>query len=155
MPTDLTPRVENLLDPITGEVVDLNSPPERLAEWFDQATEWERRMREAKGIAREELLKRLGRSGSTSLVEGDWHLKQTSSSVEYDADKLDKALKELTKRGKIDEEAYESAIGAQVVLKPNAAVLNRLKKNAGPEVKEAIEACVAKTRPPSVTVKRA
>lgn len=157
MSTDLQPRVESVLNPTTGEILDLDSPSDELGRWLLEAREWERRLREAKNAVVEELHRRMDAEASWTIHTPDFDLRgESPDRVEYDPERLRSTLAGLAKAGAISEGAAEAALKEEVTYKPRCQGINALLKLGG-EVAEQVELCripVERARRVSIVSKR-
>jgi hypothetical protein len=155
--TDVAPVTgkEVLLDPATGETLALDAPTERLAQWLDETRDLEQRIRSAKRVAYDELLRRMDARASWTVREGGYELTAPSPGrVEYDPAALYEALHDCVAAGMIEEGAAEAALEAVVTYKPKARGIQALLKLGGP-VRDAINACAHPVEAPrNVRVKR-
>jgi hypothetical protein len=141
--------------PATGEAFALDRPSEDLAFFLLEVREFEERLRQAKKLVGNELLKRMDKRGEWTMRVGGMEVRGISPapSVEYDAQPLARDLASLADADLIDLETALEAVGAETVYKPNKRVLNRLKKLGG-RVAETINRhsheVEKERRPPSV-----
>jgi hypothetical protein len=132
---------QKVLNPITGEVVALSDPADRLAGFVEDVRDLEARLRFAKQAVAEEMHRRFDRERKWSLTEGDFKLSGESDAEkwEWDAEALDRVLDRLVQIGKITPAAAEAAVETSVSYKVKAQGLNALRKS--PELAPLIEAC--------------
>jgi len=102
--------VEPILNPTTGELVDLTATTDRLAEWLDAFRELDALSRRAKTAITEELAGRLDHEGMASYSGGGWKLSvNRADSVKWDADAVYKILEAAADAGEISHGAAELA----------------------------------------------
>lgn len=149
------PRLMQLVNPASGEALELTASEEDLAAAFDAARELEGRLKEYRSIISLELLRRMDAEAKWTVPAGRFKaVGESPGKVEYDADKLLPVLAQLVKDGKITPGAAHDALERpKAPLKVKMRGVNALLKLGG-EVKTAIEACADPvTKPRSVSVK--
>ena len=105
--------VTGLVNPRTGEVVDLGDPAAVLG-WLDAFDAWMRDVRLARDIAQEAIYNELDRTGVYTLradgleVAGESRAAWLESEV-VDSDGLYRDLMTLARRGEVDAETVEAA----------------------------------------------
>lgn len=130
-----------LVQPATGEVIDLRAPSVDLAIALDQVRDLESKLREVKGEVGGELLRRMDQAREWTMREGDYELRAPSDAPkeEWDVDRLVVVLTDLVDKQLITSSAMDAAVEQVIEWKPRAKGLNALRKS--PALAEAIDGC--------------
>lgn len=153
--TELVPAT-HFANPVTGEVLSLDSPTEDLGAYLADIRDLESRIREEKAIVNRELLARLDKQRKWTLPLGNG-LKISAPSdepgEEWDGAQLHEALCDLADDEVITTDAINAAVEIVVEYKVRKAGLNALRKN--PRIAELIAPfCRQAERPRYVKVMR-
>lgn len=124
-------EITRVVNPVTGEAIDLAGPPADIARTLADIRDLESRLREAKTVLTDALLTVMDRERSWTLeVDG---FKATGQSdalkASYDVNGLVIALDELVNDGTITPDARERAIEATVSYRVKHAGITALLKN--------------------------
>lgn len=123
------------MDPMTAEIVDVSpeTPTDRLAELIYNIRDFEAKLREAKTIAGDELLRRLDADATTTAHVGGWKIEgDPATRYEYDALLLYALLSELVDEGAITTRARDKAVERSYTFKAKLAGINALVRLGGP-----------------------
>ena len=142
--SELAPQARAVLDPVSGEVVELDAATERLAEFRDWLGDVKRRIDEALVEVDREITARLDADNRRSDKVGAFKVETEAPYVAvWDIARLGVALEALVQAGKLTRSAAEAALEPQPPPPPKAraAELKKLLAHVDPEVVEAIERC--------------
>jgi len=145
-----------VLDPTTGEVLDLSSPNETLGAWLSEAREWKSRLGEAVRMVEAELNRRMDTDCSWTLhAEGMDIQGSAPGRTTYDAEELDAGLAVLEEKKLISPKARRAAVEQVTTLKLRKSGVNALLKIEGEvsELVRSLEKPDPKPRRVSVKVK--
>lgn len=125
-----------IVNPATGELVNLDGPTDVLAGQLADIRELEAHLREVKRAFTAEVVARMdkaverGESKGWTVRVGPWTLKAPSPAptVEYDVEALRHALDLLAEVDAIGDEAVDSALIPTITYKVNRTALNALAK---------------------------
>jgi hypothetical protein len=125
-----------LTDPITGELVTMESPIETLGEYLVDVREYESLLRESKRIVNQEIAARIDaavRAGESREFTIHSHglkisVPSPEPATEYDADDLHAGLMELVDARALTIDAVNEVIETTVTLKVRRSPLNTLMK---------------------------
>lgn len=150
-------RPAALLDPVTGELLELERPAE-LAAFRDRLGDLKRMIDSTLSDVDELITARLDLENTRSGRYGDWDV-VTEAPLEtvWDVPRLGVALEALVQAGRITRNAAGAALEPVTTYKPRAKELAKLLAHADAEVIAAVDAC-RHAEPRSrrrVTVKRA
>jgi hypothetical protein len=122
-----------LVNPQTGEALDLTAPTEDLASWFAAVRELELQIRERKQRVTSELLRRMDRGAAWTVRVGQFKLTAPSPAPveEWDGVELRAALLELVDDGTLDIAAVDAAVETVITYKPRKAGITALRKLGG------------------------
>lgn len=122
-----------LVNPSTGELVELDGPTESLAEFLADMREHESLCREAKKLVTREVVNRMDKGAAWTLHVAGLKLTSTSPqpTEEFDGPGLHEALDVLVREGVISPEALDAAVETVVTYKPRKAGINALRKLGG------------------------
>lgn len=126
--------LERVVNPATGEVLDLTAPTVDLARALADMRDLETAWRDVKTTVTAELLSRLDRNGAwTQRLDAGFTIKAPSPEPveEFDAAALHDALSQLVDEGVITVDAMDRAIETIVTYKPRVAGLKALRKLGG------------------------
>lgn len=140
--TDLVPtRSIQLVNPSTGELVELDGPTEALAEFLADMREHESLCREAKKLVTREVVSRMDRQAAWTIRAAGLKLSAASPqpTEEFDGPELKEALHALVEEGVISIEAVDAAVETVVTYKPRKAGIVALRKLGG-RVAEVVDA---------------
>jgi hypothetical protein len=134
--TDLVPTTSiQLVNPSTGELVELDGPTETLAHFLADMREHESLCKEAKALVNREMLNRLDRQAKWTLYVGDLKLsspsKEQEEVEEFDGPALHEALYALVDEGLITVEAADAAVETVTSYVPKKAGIKQLRKLGG------------------------
>lgn len=102
---------EPIIQPATGELVDLSAATNALAAWLDEYRALDSLSRTAKTALTQELANRLDYEGKASHAVGDWKVSVNArDSIKYDPDITFSILKRAVALGLISEAAAEAAV---------------------------------------------
>jgi hypothetical protein len=137
-----------VIDPSTGEVVDLDSPIDQLAACMDNIRELESRIREEKSKLTREFLERFDKQAEWSTVAGDFQVSAPSPKPreEFDGPGLHEALRVLVDDGTISVEALDAAVETVISYEPRRTGINKLRKLGG-RAEKIIRAYTTETQP--------
>lgn len=140
---DAGPRDQSseIVNPATGEVLNLDAPTTDLARYLADMRDIEARWRDIKSVVTGELLRRMDATASWTLHLDGLTVKGASPQPveEYDAAALRDALLELVDDGTLDIAAVDRALALVVSVKPHAAGIKALRKLGG-KVAETVDA---------------
>jgi hypothetical protein len=143
----------DLIVPVTGEVVSLDSPTDTLCEAWTQVRRLERDLADARGTLNNELTKRMDHENLRKVAVGDWQVEVgPPGTVEWDADKVHDTLLAIATEGSISPTAAErvTTITRKVSLRELKKVLTVL----SPEDAARVNGCATPSaRARRVTVK--
>lgn len=150
-------RAVQFADPLTAEVLTLDSESGDLARFLTNVRELESVLREHKRMVTRELLTRMDRSASwTMRVEGG--LKITGQSPapaeSWDGAELRTALLELVDAGVLAVEAVDAAVETVVSYRPRKAGITALRKLGGDAAAVVERLCVVSEPERRVSVSR-
>lgn len=155
MSTQVAP-VANFANPVTGEVLTLDSPDVDLGRYLSDLREFESVLREHKSMVNRELLARLDKRRSwTSHLPG---MKLSAPSPKpdesWDGAELHARLLEFVDRDELDIEAVNAAVAIVTRYEPRKAGINALRKGGGPVADVVNELCVESERNRYISVVR-
>lgn len=135
-------RPTSVMDPLTGELVELDAPLEVLAQAIDDVNQRISMLKAFKGDIDVEILARMDHNGLWTEHAGEWKIKSVSPDrTEVDAERVAQCLRPFVNvPGGISEKAYEQAVWSEEIWKSDRRVLNRLKKLGG-KIKAAVVEC--------------
>jgi hypothetical protein len=142
--SDLVPTTSiQLVNPSTGEVVELDGPTESLAEFLADMREHESLCREAKKLVTREVVSRMDKSATWTLHVAGLKLSAASPAPteEFDGPELKEALHALVEEGVLSIEAVDAAVETVVSYKPRKAGINALRKLGGRVAEVIAEHC--------------
>lgn len=125
---------ELVVHPMTGEALELhNAETGDLAQLLDSLKDYESRLKEAKSLVSQEVLRRQDQSASWTTRAGGFVLKGSSPAPgeEYDALALREDLLGLVDEGALSIEAVDAAVETVVTFKARKAGLSALRKLGG------------------------
>lgn len=134
MTADIQTLDSVVLNPVTGEVINLaNAPLADVARLLDEVRQLETHLRDLKRTVSEHVLAGMDRQASWTLRGGGYELRSSSPvpAVTYDAAALHAALLELVDQGALDRSAVAAAVQEIVDYKPIARGINALTKLGG------------------------
>lgn len=144
--TEIAVRPTQAVDPQSGEVLALDRPTEDLGAFLYRVRDFESRLKEAKALVSEEILRRQDADASWTTRAGDYELKGASPQpkTEWDAEALKIILFDLMSEGLISVNAADAALKTETVYKPQPKGLNALMK-LGEGIKERLLPAKTKT----------
>lgn len=127
---------EIVLHPTTGEVLDLASAStDDLGRFLYEVRDFESRLKEAKGLASREVLRRQDMSAEWTTRASNYVLKGASPAAghkeEFNGEALYNELWQLEAEGLISAEAIEAAVDPEVVYTTKKAGITKLRKIGG------------------------
>jgi len=130
-----------LLDPDTGELVDLADAPYALiAQTLDDVDDLRRRLTSYRAALADEVMSRMDDAASWTVHAGVFVMTSNSpTTVEYDAPALWSALQTLAEQGRFGQAAIDRAVSQRVEFKVRANGITALRK-LGPDVAQLIDA---------------
>lgn len=150
-----TPAENEILDPRTGELIDLDEATEEtLASFRLWIQELEEQAKAAKRAIDAAIHRRMDRDASwTRQAGGEFKLVGRSPGAEpdYNVDQLVAALAGLVRAGKISPEAARAAAPEETKRKVSKAGVKALRALRDPEIDEALDN--ARKPPPNRTIK--
>jgi hypothetical protein len=140
--TSLIPAPGHLLDPQTGELIELaEAEDDRVAEILARLKDLEAQLKQASEEVKGEVIRRMDKAARWTLEAGEWRLKSSSPGVvDYDQKLLKAELNGLVSKGVIDSTAVGRAFTTRMTESVSKSGVNALLKLGG-EVKDAIERC--------------
>ena len=119
-----------LVSPITGEILELDSPTDKLGGLLADIREHESMVKELKSLVNGELLRRMDRAASWTVYASGMKLSAPSSKPpeEFDGAKLREALLALVDSGDLAIEAVDAAVEVVVDYKVHKSGINALRK---------------------------
>lgn len=146
--TELAIIPEQVVIPLTGELIATDAATDELAAAIDRVKLLESKLQAARRVLGDELLRRMDHEGVWTVHAGGWKVTGPSpGGVEYDGPELARRLRALVKAGTISQAAMTAAVELERVWKPKVRGINALAKLGG-EVAEAVEACKSPTSKP-------
>ena len=148
-----------VVHPMSGEVLDLESTTDTLAQWLLDLRELRQMLSGTIDTISEELSERLDQENTRTGRVGEWEIKGVApSTTVYDPEQLQKALDELVLDGVLAAAVVERTVKPPLVKdwKVDRREIAKLLKHQDLRVREAVAACgeeVAQTR--SVSIRRA
>lgn len=145
--------VQQVIMPVTGEVLALTEPTDQLAAAIDEVAILQTQLAAAKRLIADELLERMDHEGVWTVHVPGFTVKGNGpGAVDYDGEELARRLRRLVKAGVISQGAMTNAVERVPVWKPKKAGINALLKLGG-AITEAVEACgTPSTKPRNVSV---
>lgn len=137
--TPTTTAVGPLIEPVTGEVIDLaNAATTDLAQAAERLSEYLDGIYTVRQAIADEVARRLDTVNSRSERIGDYVLKTNAPTTEsYDAGRLRDALDRLVAAGKLDAAVIDRILKTttpEPVTKVDGREVNKLKRHHDPEV---------------------
>jgi hypothetical protein len=121
-----------VMNPLSGELVPLDSPTDTLGRYLADVREFEQGLRSAKRQVSDELLARMDADACYTAHLGDVTVEGDGPGrVEYDAEGLWHALRPFVDAGTITEAALDRAVERVWTFKSKAAGIKALLKQGG------------------------
>jgi hypothetical protein len=145
-----TENTRTLVQPASGELVDLNAPTTELAAGLERLDELVMRLGDFRQAVTDELARRMDTANSRTERVGDYVLKTNApTSEEYPVRPLREALRRLVELKVLDPVVLERVVKTPPPTPPEPKVdkreLNKLKNHADPRVARAIGAVRQRT----------
>lgn len=145
--TDLVPA-QQVVIPLTGQVIDLSTPTDQIADAIDRVKLIEADLRAAKRVLSDEVLRRMDHEGKWTVHAPGWKVVgQSPGGEEFDGDELARRLRKLVKAGRISQGAMTNAVAREIVWTAKKAGINALRK-LGDDVRAEVDACASPTTKP-------
>jgi hypothetical protein len=124
----------DLIHPLTGETLSLvHAGEDQLAQLLDSVKDYESRLREAKSLLSQEILRRQDQSACWTTRAGGFVLKGSSPapSEEFDALALREDLLGLVDEGALHIQAVDAAVETVISYRARKGGINQLRKLGG------------------------